>query len=1110
MRKAVHVAFACFLLLRMAHLGLAQNTNSSDIRGTVSDSSGAVLPGATVTVKNNDTGVVREFVTNGDGLYDTNSILPGNYTISFSKEGFQKLVRGPITLEVGLVTVNGELKVGSSSQVIEVKSDAPLLKTEDVEVSTTLSTSQLTDLPSVDPANGWTSLLKLLPGATSTPGHTNGGGSGDQNPGVDQAIAGTMPYFSSYLVDGGSIWLPHSANIDSGQSETVAEVNVITSTASAQYGGGGNVFNLISKSGTNQFHGSAYDYFQNDDLNARDYFNTTGPKAKQRYNYFGGAIGGPILKKKLFFYFNFQQLLNPNSSISTISVPTNAMKAGCFDPAVFGTSLTLDAAHGGTPLTTNPAQCGAFNANDLAIPTADFDPVAVNIQKDYVTASNQGLTQNNYTFLNPASNKSKKWFGRLDYNVSAKNRINITVSVHDGPHQEQLSPGPSCPISCLFNASEAYASQFTDVYAINPSMVNEFRYSFVRQGNWFVPASLGKGYPSKLGLQFSTVDEYPTVNISGTGGNNGTLNPGTNAVFIENTFVLSDVLTMIRGKHILHFGGEVMFEQDNSTPWGNLNGATLGFSGQYTNGGVGYADFLLGDVQSWSTQTQPEHGMRARNPSFFVQDDIKLRPNVTVNLGVRSETHGGMSEIHNNIGGFDPTLTNPVTNTLGSIWFGGLNGARTQSFQTKTKVMPRLGIAWQPTNDWVVRGGVGQYASLWSMDTVGGPLGFGTGTTGTASANPGQAPVVQLSGTGAGLPMISGRNPASYITPATPQGNGFIPYTPYNLPVMNGWQWTAGVQRRLPANMVVEAQYVGSHWSNLHFEADINQVPANALGGGQSARPYPQFSGIGIGSGGARTGLYSGISNYHALQVLLKKPFGYGFYADLSYTWSRLKDDMDTSGWGNQFGAVYYQDAYTPSANYAVSNFDRPQAFKGSVVYSIPLGRGHQYLNSAAGDAALGGWQASTTFVAESGAPFTVVMNNATNSGALDGSWYPNLIGNPHVSNQSINQWFNQLAYATPATDTFGNGKRNSLRGPDLTDVDFSLAKTFTIPGWEQGKLQLRMDAINILNHPSFINPSNNLNPTALSTGVPDPSVGKITATTITGRVVQVSARFSF
>src|SRR5712692_6219808 len=344
MRKAVHVAFACFLLLSVAHVGLAQNTNSSDIRGTVADASGAVLPGVTISVKNNDTGVVREFVTNSDGLYDTNSILPGNYTISFSKEGFQKLVRGPIALEVGLVTINGELKVGSSTQVVEVTSEALLLKTENAEVSTTLSTEQLTDLPSVDPVNGWTSLMKLLPGATSTPG----GNGGDANPGVAQAIAGTMPFFSSYLVDGGSIWLPHSANIDQGESESVAEVNVITSTASAQYGGGGNVFNLISKSGTNQFHGSLYDYFQNDAMNARDYFNRTGAKGKQRFNYFGGAIGGPILKDKLFFYFNYQQLENPNSQITRVSVPTADMKAGCFDPAIFGTNLTLDAAHGGT------------------------------------------------------------------------------------------------------------------------------------------------------------------------------------------------------------------------------------------------------------------------------------------------------------------------------------------------------------------------------------------------------------------------------------------------------------------------------------------------------------------------------------------------------------------------------------------------------------------------------------------------------------------------------------------------------------------------------------------------------------------------------------------
>src|SRR6266403_1011555 len=596
MRRAVHVAIACCL-----------------------------LPGVNVTVTNVDTGVVRDFVTNSDGLYDTNSILPGSYTVTFSKDGFQKLVVGPITLQIGLVTVNGDLKVGSSNQIIEVKSDAPILKTEDAQVATSLSTQQLTDLPSVDPANGWTSLLKLLHGATSTPGGTNGGGSGDQNPGVDQAIAGSMPFFSSYLVDGGSIWLPHSANIDQGQSESVAEVNVITSTASAQYGGGGNVFNVISKSGTNQFHGSLYDYFQNDAMNARDYFNRTGAKGKQRFNYFGGAIGGPILKDKLFFYFNYQQLENPNSQISTVSVPTADMKAGCFDPAIFGTHLTLDTAHGSAPLAPNPAQCGAFNPADLALPTADFDPVAVKAQT-YWPAPNLSGTNSNYSFLKAANGNSKKTFGRLDYTISDKNRLNITVNMHDGPHKTNADPdGFACPIGCDNNSSEGYSAQISNVYSPSSTLVNEFRYSFVRQSNWFVPQSLGKGFPATLGLKFSQADVFPTIQLQGTGAPNQ-LNTGTNAVFIENTFIPSDVLTLIRGKHILHFGGEVMFEQDNSTPWGSIHGADMTFTGQFTNAGlgsgVGYVDFLLGDVQQWSTSTQPEHGMRAKNPSFFAQDDI--------------------------------------------------------------------------------------------------------------------------------------------------------------------------------------------------------------------------------------------------------------------------------------------------------------------------------------------------------------------------------------------------------------------------------------------------------------------------------------------------------
>jgi hypothetical protein len=1126
----------CGLVLGTAGLVHAQNSNSGDIRGTVTDATGAVVPGVSVTVTNDDTGVINNFVTNGDGLYDTNSIIPGNYTLEFTKQGFATFKRGPVSLQVGFFSVDAVLTVGAETQVMQVNSSAPLLKTEDAVVSTTLGATELQNLPNLDPVAGYAYLLKLIPGSTSTPAGMsggNGGGAGDQEPQFDQSINGTMPYFSSFLVDGGSIWLPHSANTDQGLSEAVSELNVIATLAPAEYGGGGAVFNVISKSGGNQFHGALYDHFQNDDLNARSYFNN-GAKAKVRYNYFGGAIGGPILKSKMFFYYNYQQLKNPNSSFSKASEPTAAMKAGCFDPALFGTSLTLDAAHGGAPLTTNPAQCGAFNPADLAIPTADFDPVAVNVQNNFYLDPNLPGLSNNYQYLAAGNGNQTKMVGRLDYNVTPSNHISFSIVSRWSPLEVSLNNGanaPNCPVNCQNNSSDGGNEQISDVWTINPNLVNEFRFSGNREADYDAQASLGLGIPAKIGLQFSTADVLPSLNFSGTGAPSS-ITPGTEALFIQNSYVLGDVMTLVKGKHILAFGGELLMEQDNSTPWGGINGATLAFSGQFTTSNpavnVGYADFLLGDVQAWNTNTTPKHYMRAKNPSFFVQDDFKLRPNLTLNLGLRSETHGGASEKYNHAGGFDPTFADPLVgntpypvNPLGSIWFAGLNGERTKSYATKTLVMPRLGFAWTMSQNWVIRGGVGQYDSLWSEDTVGGPMGFGSGAVGSASTTSTTAPVVLLSGSGANLPVLSGaaaRNPLAYITPASPQGSGgSIPYTPYHLPIQNGWQWTAGVQRRFPPNLVAEAQYVGSHWDNMMFQADVNQLPASKLGQGQAARPYPQFSGIGVGSGGSRTGTYNGVSNYQSAQFMLHVPTNHGLSTEISYTWSRLYDDMDDSGWGNQFGNVYYQDAYNPSANYGPSNFDRRNSFKGTALYALPFGKSHQYLNSNLEDALLGGWTTSAAFVAISGAPVTIVMNSSLSNGSLGGSdgnsaaaLFPNKVGNPNSGGQSLSHWYNQLAYAAPAVNTFGNNPRNSVRGPDLTDIDFSLAKSFAIPKWERGRLQIRADAVDLLNHPSFSPPSNQLNPAALSSGVADPSVGQITGTSINGRTVQLTGRFEF
>jgi hypothetical protein len=1142
----------CGLALGLASSARAQNSNSGDIRGTVADSSGRVIPGVNVTVTDNDTGVVTKYVTNNDGLYDTNSILPGSYMVLFNKGGFDSYKIGPIALQVGIITVDGVLKVGAATEVVQVDaSEAPMLKTEDAQVGSTLSLNELASLPNINPSNGYTELLKLLPGATGVSGgHGNGGGGSNNDPQFDQAINGTMPYFSSYLVDGGSIWLPHSANTDQGLSEAVSELNVIGTDAPSQYGGGGSVFNVILKSGSEKFHGSAYDYIQNDDLNARSYFNS-GAKGKVRYNYFGGSLGGPIVKSKMFFYYNYQQLKNPNSGFNTATEPTAAMLAGCFDPKLFGNALTLDAAHGGTALTSGTAadiaQCSTADpgnaSNDLVIPTADFDPVASAIQSNYYLAGQQGnnVLSSNYKYLAAGNGNLSKQIGRLDYNITPKNRIDFSIIERYTP--VVLATGsPNCPVNCQHNSSDGGNGQLSDVWTISANLVNEARFSFNREADYYAQASLNVGVKALIGLQYLTSDVLPSINISGTGGN-GTISPNTEALFIQNSFLAGDSLTWMKGKHILHFGGEVLMEQDNSTPWGGINGATLGFSGQYTTSNAavsetGYTDFLLGDVQSWNTNTTPKHYMRANNPSFYAQDDIKLRPNLTINLGVRSETHGGSWEKYNNAGGFDPTLADPLgsslvyngitypTNPLGSIWFAGLGGAHRNSNATKTAVMPRFGFAWQPTDKWVVRGGLGQYASLWSEDTVGGPMGFGTGFVG-GQAGTATTPVVQLSGSGSNLPILSGaaaRNPLSYILPIvggvpTPQGSGVIPFTPYNLPIQNGWQWMGGVQYRLPGNMVAEGQYVGAHWENMMFLADINQLSVGNLGKGQAARPYPQFSGIGVGSGGSRTGTYNGISNYESASFMLHKPMSYGVALEVAYTWSLLKDDMDDSGWGEQFGDAYYQDAYNPAANYAKSNLNRPNVLKGTVLYKVPLGKGHQYLSSDIGDAVLGGWEASGDYIAESGTPFTVTMDDPNldgdlaGSGAPDGNseaaWYPNLSGKPG-SGGNINSWFNQLAYTSPAANTFGTNPRNSLIGPGMVWFDFSLAKSLSFPGWEQGKLQIRMDANNIFNHPAFSLPNSTLSHVALLSGNPSASVGAITGTDGGGRTIMLSGRFSF
>jgi hypothetical protein len=1141
----------------------AQATNAGDIRGSVTDSSGALIPGVKVTVLNVDTGVSKDFTTNQDGLFDTSSIVTGTYKVTFAKDGFEKLVRGPVSLEVGFTTVNAQLQVGAATMEVTVSADVTLLKTETSEQSTTLESKSMAQLPQV--TQDWENFMILLPGASGTVG----GNQGSSNPGQDVAINGNLPY-SNILADGASTTLSHSQNANPAVFETVSELQINTNNFSAQYGVGGVIFNQITKGGTNQFHGVAYDYLQNDALTAYPYEfgaspSSLGPIPFLRYNNFGFAVSGPILKNKMFFYFDYDQIVDHGNNSGHNSIPTTDVMAGNFnaqaqtiyDPTT--QTIAHDAA--GNPYPVRQSFASEYPALGNAIPSTLFDSLASKMQALYPTPTNhlaggafvtpngtnsEGVPQNNFYSSQQQSTPYRKFFGRLDYDVRPNNRITMSDTQSDTPvvYPNQVTV---CPIGCQSGDVDNNNAQITDVWNISPTTINEARMGFTDQLNYFADLALNKGYASQLGWQYAKADDFPAVNFTGGSYPYAWLDPSSNSVYKEFTFDPSDVVTMIRGKHILHFGGELLTYQNNSTAWGNTNAGTFSFTGQYTqqwavNPGTGlagpvagtgmeYADFLLGYVQGWSAAVSPEFGARMKTPQVFFQDDWKLRPNLTLNLGLRYQINHGWNEVQNNMSSFDPTVQNcsPVppattcTGPKGAYWFAPThaNGRTSLQANTFSTWQPRLGFAWGMDSKTTIRGGFGLYSYTWSLDTYGGnntTYGMGAAISsagGDSDQTNGITPITQFGGPGtlcsplanSGCVATATALPYSAASQDPTRFNGQpAGYVQYHTPVPRILQWNLSAQRALTTNIVVEVAYVASHGSGLNFPTDINQVPLADLSSNDSGnRPYPIYQSISGSTNNA-------ISNYNSLQASITKRMTNGVSLSFNYVWSHMLDDMDSSGWGSHAGPQDYSIATDPGAEYSSSNFDVRQAFKGYAVYELPFGRGKMFANNnMLLDEVIGGWQLSGAVILQTGQPFSVDGSQSTYT-LGSGTGFPNRVPgvSPKPAHQSISNWFNPAAFSLPANGTFGDVRRNSLYGPGLNVFNMSLGKTFSLP-WEGVKIQFRCDAQNVFNHPSF--------------GVPgDASVGgqtvvgqpyttgsvAIGTTTVGGRNAQLGLRVSF
>jgi hypothetical protein len=1120
MKSFMRCLVAACLLSCVAYPAFSQSRNTGEIRGTVSDPSGAAVSGATVTLTNVDTGEVKTFTTNADGIYDTVSTPAGNYTVTITATGFKKLVRGPFTLQIDVITEDGQLEVGAVTDTVTVEATgAPVLETETGHLGTIFEAKTIGVLPQIGAGitgNDWANFNVLLPGATGAPSQPMSEGSGAYNAGDAISINGNLPNYANYLLDGAVVQLPVSNNVDNLVFEAVQEVQITTSSFSAEYGIGGAVFNQISKSGSNGFHGSAYEFWQNNILNAAPYFPNAAGQAQAapflRYDEWGGSIGGPIIKNKLFFFFVRDKIYNNGgASAQTSTVPTLAERG-------MGTAFPGDFDFSGTPTIYEPnSRTGPGSASipfpNNVIPAGMADSVALKLLSYYPLPNAPGIASNpaypgaitnNYTLTNEAPNPNLRYFGRIDYDYSSNNRMTFSIAQKNN-NGKNVNAGP-CPLNCFSGDIDGYNVQYSDVWTITPNLVNEFRMGYTKQGNWFVPQTIGFDNATTLGLQYAKADVFPNINITSNGVCcSQLLQPGTNAIYIENLYDPSDTITLVKGRHILHFGIEVLMGQGNTTPWGNVTAGNFTFNGSYTalNGAPGtgsaLADFILGDVESWNATNQQKSYTRLKSPQAFIQDDFKVKPNLTINLGLRYVGTTGFTEINNALGGWDPNLVNTYNGSLGSMWFAGQDNRNSVEKPIWDIFLPRVGFAYSWRPDTVIRGGFGMYSYNFSQDTYlngsingAGALTTSTGSTTDINGGTGPLPLINLDASAATANSVltyvvgspNARNPNSYCcNPASPSSQTLALY---NVRPAQINQWQLSVEHQIGKDMMVSAAYVGSHGYHLQYTTDYNQITdpavlaANATAGTfiQANRPYPLWGNL-TGS------TYNGVSNYNALQLAINKHFSNGLLFSFNYVWSHFLDDQDSSGWGSRGGTQDYQIGNSPASNYGNSNFDIPQAVKGYVSYELPFGTGKQFANNVSKpvNAAIGGWRLAGTMITQSGNPFTVTEsdNSKLFSGCGNCSWYPNRNGNARSGASGIDGtgvqgaigWINPAAFLDPANGTFGDNGRNNLFGPRLTVFNFSIAKEFSFT--ERIKLELRSDWVNVFNHPSFGPPTSTL-----------------------------------
>ena len=1082
-------------------------TITGAITGTVTDASGAVVSGAKVTATNIATGVQTPTQTTQSGTYTLNFLQIGRYKVVVEAPGFSQQSTNDFALEVSQeARIDVKLAVGGESTIVSVTDQAPILNTENPTTGDTITAAQATELPLQ--ARNFSSLTTLVAGAISpNPGAQNNIGRSGYNGGF--FVNGNREQTNNYTLDGADIneaidnYIGYSPNVDA-----IGELRIITGNATAEYGNanGGQVV-AVTKSGTNSFHGNAFWFLENTNLNANSWSNkhtadptTIGAVPDLNRSQFGGTIGGPVLRDRFFFFGDYQGGRQHTSSIERRSVATAAMRQG-FSPA-----------NGQTYTITNPAALYLFAHPELyPLPNATALPGSDGIKSNFVGSTGQ-FVRNDQGDI------------KVDGKLSAKDTLSGRFSI--GRESSGYSK-VSLPTDTPSNNSDPYTGfvvNYTHVFS--SSVVNEARAGFGRTRYTNVASDiagqLGLTGNAKLGIPgtqlapgISTLDASSS-NVDAIGGGSGGGN-GVQSDSIVNAYIYGDNLSWQRGRHNLRLGGQAIRYQANRNYSGN-DGVRGFFS--YNSGNDAWGQFLTDKASAYGQGSYTdEWGQRQWRDAVFVQDDWKVTPNLTINLGLRWEWDQPLYETNKK-------QTN-INLTTGAIEFAGQNGnSRALYNNFWNGYMPRLGFAYSPEHfngKFVIRGGYG-ITNFYE----------GTGANLRLPLNPPY--FVDSSGQGDG------------VTTSFAVGNGFPRPADTSTFAGNVRAWDPNLKPALiqQFNLTTETQlnastslviaYLGQTGNHLVDPREGNQL--RTPGTSASQGPVAQLPGLALVTQVSLTESEATM-NYNALQVTGRHRAAQGLEFLTNYTYSKaLTNNLGYYGAGGGASAsqsAYWQDSYNGAADYGPAFFDSTHIFSFSGYYDLPVGRGRRFGGSMnrAVDLAVGGWKLGAIASLHSGLPLTVSSNQNpfffVNQRTNRGDKYRAL----KINHGSVDQWFGTdatayvpvqttdatgavttvngctnlnynpaalgCAYGPESANSLGTSRVGTERNPAFEDLDMALSKGFTLVGERQ--LAFRADFFNILNHPSLAPPSNNIS---------NSNFGQITSTVSTERQLQLALKLNF